>query len=69
MKTEELRGRPSEDLVELIEITKESLFRLRFKAALEGLENPSEIGAQRRLIARAKTLLRKREIEAEAGDE
>ena len=47
---------------ELVEI-KEELFKLRFRLATNGLENPMKIKEARKNIARIKTLLRQRELE------
>ena len=43
---------------------KEELFNLRFQNATGQLDNTSRIGAVRKDVARAETLLRAREIEA-----
>ena len=48
---------------ELIAQTKH-LFDLRSQAVTEKLEDPSQIGKTRKTIARIKTILRQREIEA-----
>lgn len=70
MKIEELRGKSSEDLLDLIEECKEKLFKLRFAAVTEKVDNPSEIRKLRKTIARVKTILGQREsapAEATAG--
>lgn len=59
---EELRGKSNEDLVDQIEVGKEELFKLRFAAATEKVENASKIRELRSSISRAKTVLREREI-------
>jgi ribosomal protein L29 len=48
-----------------VESAKEELFNLRFQLATGQLDNPSRIRKVRREIARAATVLRAREIEAE----
>ena len=44
--------------------TVEHLFRLRMQAQTERLDAPSELRRHRRLVARIKTLLRERELQA-----
>lgn len=68
MKIAEIRGKSAEDLAELIEECKEKLFKLRFAAVTEKVENASEVRGLRKTIARAKTVLREVELNAE-GDE
>ncbi|MDF1666321.1 MAG: 50S ribosomal protein L29 [Planctomycetota bacterium] len=70
MKIEELRGKSSEDLLDLIEECKEKLFKLRFAAVTDKVDNPSEIRKLRKTVARVKTILGQREsapAEATAG--
>lgn len=67
MKIEEMRGKSSEDLLDLIEESKEKLFKLRFQSVTEQVERPSEMREHRKVIARAKTLLRQRELDASHG--
>jgi large subunit ribosomal protein L29 len=43
----------------------ETLFRLRFQSESERLDTPTEMRANRRLIARIKTIQRQRELAAE----
>lgn len=54
---EELRGKPEADLVKELDTLKEELFRLRYGAIAESLENTKDIRAKRKRIARIKTLL------------
>jgi len=54
---EELRGKPEADLVKELGTLKEELFRLRYGAIAESLENTKDIRAKRKRIARIKTLL------------
>jgi large subunit ribosomal protein L29 len=61
MKVEELRGKSSEDLLDIVEENKEKLFKLRFAAVTEKVDNPSEIRKLRKTIARIKTILKQRE--------
>ncbi|MEG0025671.1 MAG: 50S ribosomal protein L29 [Bacilli bacterium] len=62
MKNSELREFSNEELVKKIEDSKEELFNLRFSQATGSLEKPSRIRELRKLVARAKTILREREL-------
>jgi len=58
----------SQDEIELeIERAREEIFKLRFRAAYEELENPAILKELRRDIARMKTIQHERELRA-AGD-
>lgn len=62
MKVDELREKSVEEIQkEVLELKKE-LYRLRFQHATTNLENPLRLKEVRRNIARAKTLLREKEI-------
>ena len=64
MKAKELKQKDAEHLkLELVEQQKH-LFTLRTQAVTEKLEDPSQLRKSRREIARLKTALRQREIEA-----
>lgn len=65
-KPAELREQSTEQLELLLKETQQSLFRLRLQSETERLEAPSEIIKAKREIARIKTIVRLREIEAEA---
>ncbi|GGJ01021.1 50S ribosomal protein L29 [Alicyclobacillus cellulosilyticus] len=62
MKASELRNLSSEEIQNRIEQWKDELFNLRFQLATGQLENPSRIRQVRKDIARAKTILRQREL-------
>ncbi len=62
MKATELRGLSSEELESRIDQLKDELFNLRFQLATGQLENPMRIRQVRKDIARAKTVLRQREL-------
>ena len=65
MKPDEYRQLTDEQLeLSLKEVVK-NLFHLRFQSATERLETPSEIRKAKREVARIKTILRLREIEAQ----
>ena len=55
-KTEDLKGRTDDQLVEQLAELKREQFNLRFQAATNQLEKPSRIREVRRDIARIKTL-------------
>lgn len=62
MKATELRGLSDEELKARIDGLKDELFNLRFQLATGQLENPMRIRQVRKDIARAKTILRQREL-------
>ena len=64
-KPAELRDQSTEQLELLLKETQQNLFRLRLQSETERLEAPSEIIKAKREIARIKTILRLREIDAE----
>ncbi len=65
-ETAELRERAADQLREDLEEAHQALFNLRFQAATRQLADVSQVGKARRRISRIKTLLREREIIAEA---
>ena len=65
MTNEELRKLSIADLLKKIEESKAELFNLRFNQAKGNLEKPSRIRELRTLVARAKTILRERELKEE----
>jgi large subunit ribosomal protein L29 len=66
MTTKEIREKQTEAIQqELVELRKH-MYDLRTQAVTEKLENPSQLGKGRRTIARMKTILRQRELEAKA---
>ena len=66
MKVEKLRELSTNELVRKVDSLKEELFNLRFQMATGQLENPMRIKELRKDIARAKTILREREIKEQA---
>lgn len=62
MKANELRELSNEEIESRVDQLKDELFNLRFQLATGQLENPMRIGQVRKDIARAKTVLRAREI-------
>jgi len=63
-KPAELREQSTEQLDHLLRETQQKLFRLRLQSETERGEAPSEIIKAKREIARIKTILRLREIDA-----
>ncbi len=61
-KVKELRDLTDEELERKLIDLKDELFRLRFQLATGQLENHMRIREVRRAFARAKTILREREI-------
>ncbi|MFQ5689360.1 MAG: 50S ribosomal protein L29 [Gemmatimonadota bacterium] len=69
MNAIEIRELTSEELEEEILRVREELFRLKFRAAYEELENPSLLRTLRRDLARLNTIQHERETGAGAkGD-
>lgn len=66
MKAETLRELSTEELNKKVVELKEELFNLRFQMATGQLEKPMQLKQVRKDIARAKTVIREREIAAQA---
>lgn len=66
MKVNKLRDLSSVELNKKVNDLKEELFNLRFQMATGQLENPMKIKEIRKDIAKAKTVLREREIKEQA---
>lgn len=62
MKAKELRNLTTAEIEQKIKEYKEELFNLRFQLATGQLDNPARIRDVRKSIARAKTILREREL-------
>ncbi len=62
MKVKELRNMTTAEIEQKIKNFKEELFNLRFQLATGQLENPGQIKEVHKGIARAKTVLREREL-------
>jgi len=56
-KTKELKDMPSDELQEQLDNAKKELFSLRLQQVSGQLENPLQIRAVRRSIARVKTIM------------
>ena len=62
MKTKEIKELETKELVERIEAETAKYEQMKFNHTVSPLENPSQIKAARRDIARLKTELRQREL-------
>ena len=66
MKVNALRDLSTAELEKKVVDLKDELFNLRFQMATGQLENPMKIKEIRKDIAKAKTILREREIKEQA---
>ncbi|HNV77191.1 MAG: 50S ribosomal protein L29 [Gemmatimonadetes bacterium] len=66
MRAEEIRELSVADVQARIAELEEERFRLRFRSATEPLEDPLQLRAIRKNIARLRTVLRERELAAPA---
>ncbi|AEH46198.1 MULTISPECIES: 50S ribosomal protein L29 [Anoxybacillaceae] len=66
MKAKEIRELTTAEIEQKIKALKEELFNLRFQLATGQLENTARIRQVRKDIARMKTIIREREIAANA---
>ena len=62
MKANEFRNLTTAEIEQKVDGFKEELFNLRFQLATGQLDNPTQIRDVRKEIARAKTILREREL-------
>lgn len=67
MDVRAIREMSGEQLLNEVEDLKQSLFNLRFQEAAGNLENQNVIRYARRDIARLKTVLRERQLAADAA--
>ena len=66
MRIEEIRNIGTENLLQELEGSERELFNLRFQKATQQLSDTTGLRKTRRNIARIKTVLRERELAAEA---
>ena len=64
MKVNDIRKMTTDEINKKIVDTKQELFNLRFESSLGNIEKPSRIRDLRHDVARCKTVLREREMEA-----
>ena len=69
MKTKELHELTVDELNTKLKDLKEELFNLRFRHAIGQLENPASLRNCKRDIAKVKTILRERELNAKAQEQ
>ncbi|PRO64600.1 50S ribosomal protein L29 [Alkalicoccus urumqiensis] len=62
MKANEIRSLTTAEIEQKATSLKEELFNLRFQLATGQLDNPARIREVKKAIARAKTVLREREL-------
>lgn len=67
LQSEEIRELKDADIRARVAELEEERFRLRFRAATEPLEDPLRLRSIRKDIARLKTILRQRALEASAS--
>lgn len=63
MNISEIKEKSVPELESLLKSLKDDLFKLRFRHAVNQLENPMRLNAVKKDIARVKTVLREREIQ------
>ncbi len=68
MTLEEIRGLATEDLAKAVTDAREEMFKLRYAAVAESVENTKSIRELRKRIARVKTVQREREIAASKSE-
>ena len=69
MDIEEIRALNDDQLQEELENAHRELFNLRFRAVTRQLANISEVGKARKTVARFKTVMRERQLEAVTAEE
>ncbi|MGM9847026.1 MAG: 50S ribosomal protein L29 [Muribaculaceae bacterium] len=62
MKKEEIKELSTSDLLERLEVMEKEYRQLTINHSVSPIDNPAKITADRKMIARVKTELRKREI-------
>jgi len=62
MKASEIKEFTDKELLERIQLEKETLARLNMNHAVSPLDNPMKISEARKNIARLKTIMRQREL-------
>lgn len=67
MKAKDVHELSNDELTRKVTDLKDELFKLRFQLATGQLENPMTIRDVKKSIARAKTVLRQRELKAQQG--
>lgn len=68
MKQKVIRELTTEEIRERLDEEQKQLAKLKLNHAVSPLENPNKIKAYRKIIARLKTELRKRELEEQSNN-
>ena len=68
MKASEVRDLTTAELESKLKDLKAELFNLRFQLAINQLDNPMQINAVKKDIARVNTVLREREIQSGSAE-
>ena len=66
MNVKDIREKTVPELNDMLKDLKEDLFKLRFRHAVNQLENPMRLNAVKKDSAKVKTVLREREIQDSA---
>jgi large subunit ribosomal protein L29 len=66
MKVKDIREMSTEEIKAKVASLKEELFNLRFQLAVNNLDNTARIAEVKKSIARCKTIIRERELNANA---
>jgi len=66
MKVKDIRELSTEEIKAQVATLKEELFNLRFQLAVNNLDNTARVREVRKSIAQCKTIIRERELKAEA---
>ena len=66
MKSNEIRDLTTAEIEQKLKALKEELFNLRFQLAPGQLQNPMHIGECKKNIARVHTVIRMRQLDAQA---
>jgi large subunit ribosomal protein L29 len=64
MKISEIKELTINEIVEKLQLEKENLVRLKLNHAVSPLDNPTKIQGSKKNIAKLKTVLRERELNA-----
>ncbi|MBR3594529.1 MAG: 50S ribosomal protein L29 [Clostridia bacterium] len=67
MKAQEIREKNLAELKEQLASLNDKLFKLRFQLTINQLDNPTEISAVKKDIARVKTVMREMELKNSAN--
>ena len=67
MKPVEVKDKTTNELLKLVNQLEEEIFQLRFKLGSGQLKQTSDVKKKRKDLARVKTLLRQRELEAQGS--